>query len=84
MKKVFLVVSLLMGISFFNSALANNGVSVITYTVSNTVGNFEHVSEYAFIDFNGNGCRDQWETTVLIRSYELEFLDDGGMMIHEW
>lgn len=83
MKKALLVISLLTGINSSSFASVNNNVRVITYTVSRTSGIFEYVSVYSFIDFNGNGCRDQWETNVLMDSYMIEDLGNGSYWIHE-
>lgn len=74
MKKLFLTLLLLVGISQSMNA-ANSEVTTITFQVETTSGNWTTIYTYTFIDFNGNGCLDQWETCLLM---SIQYIEEYG------
>lgn len=76
MKKVFLTLLFLAGISQSVNA-TNQTVTTGTFQTSTTNGNWTTVRTYTYIDFNGNGMLDQWETCVLTSTIYIENLGGG-------
>ena len=81
MKKLFLTLLLLAGISQSVEA-ASSTVTTRTFYVVTTVGRWTTTYTYTYIDFNGNGCLDQWETCVLTNVSEVEDIGNGRTILH--
>ena len=81
MKKAFLTLLFLAGI-FQSLNAANNIVTTVTFQTSTTSGNWTTVYTYTYIDFNGNGMLDQWETCVLTSVTYIERISNGGYLMH--
>lgn len=74
MKQALLILLLLVGISQSVEA-ASSKVTTRTFQTSTTSGNWTTIYTYTYIDFNGNGCLDQWETCVLT---SIQYIEEYG------
>ncbi|MFN7014372.1 MAG: hypothetical protein ACK4ON_08910 [Bacteroidia bacterium] len=82
MKKAIFTLLLLVGISQSMDA-ASLEVTTRTFRVDYISGNWTIRYTYTYIDFNGNGCLDQWETCVLTSVQYIEDLGVGQRYILE-